>query len=897
MKLAVVVNEVAGGWSPTGLDRLGGGEEAVVRLARAFASKGHEVTVFYDGRPLLDQSKVQYRHYREAKPDSFDIAIYRKCPDKVALKLAPRNFLWQDQTVPFDPTPFERIIVASHFLERIVSQLTPACAHKVVVVREGIDFTAYPYDDMPEREPQHVVYTSSPDRGLKELLTIWPTILKSHPNATLSVTYGWEQFDACGGSQDLKRELLALAELAGPSVQFTGRLSYADMFRLYAQAGVWAYPCNGGEHYCHSAVRAQCGGAIPVVIPWGALQETVWSGAKAKNLDEFTAALIATLYPDQQLRDELECYAPDYPASRSFKLPVAHVTSSTPPFYFTWDMVADMWTDEVFNRATDEATKASFLSFIPLSPPFDVTLESQVAPRVWPILAQWLESVQSQRPWMDDSLGIKLQQANPIAQPKLADAVILGFGPEDCIEQPDVWLKRFALPDRTPVAFIISHGSFRAKTRHRVMTRRDVADVFGKQPELQLRSIPLDNEGSAITVGTFRYVEETLGKRDLARAKRTLGPRQTLSACFITKDAADTIGNTLRALTGIVDEVCILDNGSTDNTLEEIDRFAKESGVPTRVQTDGYNPRYCFDCLKVHELGDVQHGHRVAGFETPRNQSLAMAQGDWIIWLDADEQLVNGRALGKYLKHNSFEGYCIQQHHFSVDPPQAMKVDLPVRVFRRKVDTDNPTHGLIEYGPHKWPTYHSGLTVRFGGLVHEHPGFAPTYGEGVGPVIILSDIWLAHSGYYTEQARRKRFVRNWPLMVSDRLKYPERRLGKFLWIRDLTHQMRYILEQTQGKRTQEVDMFANEALAIWRESFVESNDPFSPEALQYVKVAQQVLGRGVEIQLQFRAKRPEMTGDETEAWDLDGRFETREQLLKAITAKLGGLERWEEPYI
>jgi len=52
------------------------------------------------------------------------------------------------------------------------------------------------------------------------------------------------------------------------------------------------------------------------------------------------------------------------------------------------------------------------------------------------------------------------------------------------------------------------------------------------------------------------------------------------------------------------------------------------------------------------------------GFETPRNESIAQATGDWILWIDADEELQGFNNLRKYLRNSVYDGFRIRQHHF-----------------------------------------------------------------------------------------------------------------------------------------------------------------------------------------------------------------------------------------
>lgn len=85
---------------------------------------------------------------------------------------------------------------------------------------------------------------------------------------------------------------------------------------------------------------------------------------------------------------------------------------------------------------------------------------------------------------------------------------------------------------------------------------------------------------------------------------------QSLSVVIICKNEADVIGQTLQSLQGLTDDIIVYDNGSTDNTIEEIKKF--------RVQ--------------------LQQGNW-EGFGKTKNKAVAFAKYDWILSLDADEAL------------------------------------------------------------------------------------------------------------------------------------------------------------------------------------------------------------------------------------------------------------------
>jgi glycosyltransferase involved in cell wall biosynthesis len=85
----------------------------------------------------------------------------------------------------------------------------------------------------------------------------------------------------------------------------------------------------------------------------------------------------------------------------------------------------------------------------------------------------------------------------------------------------------------------------------------------------------------------------------------------TISLCMIVKDEAGHLAQCLKSVKEVADEIIVVDTGSHDNTVS----IAKSFGAK----------------LYYHEWED--------NFAIPRNISLEHAGGEWILMLDADEQL------------------------------------------------------------------------------------------------------------------------------------------------------------------------------------------------------------------------------------------------------------------
>lgn len=91
---------------------------------------------------------------------------------------------------------------------------------------------------------------------------------------------------------------------------------------------------------------------------------------------------------------------------------------------------------------------------------------------------------------------------------------------------------------------------------------------------------------------------------------------------MMVRDEAAVLQRCLDSLEGLYDELCVVDTGSMDDTVA----IAKRNGAIVEE---------CLDCND--ESG------RIVDFSRPRNVALAMAGRDWILQIDADEVLREGR--------------------------------------------------------------------------------------------------------------------------------------------------------------------------------------------------------------------------------------------------------------
>ncbi len=156
------------------------------------------------------------------------------------------------------------------------------------------------------------------------------------------------------------------------------------------------------------------------------------------------------------------------------------------------------------------------------------------------------------------------------------------------------------------------------------------------------------------------------------RALRDLGPRaqraaqkampasdQTVSLCMIVKDEEAMLPRCLDAVAQFVDELIVVDTGSTDRTIAIAESFG------ARV---------------LHHAWD-------GDFAAARNVGLDAASSDWLMYLDADEVLVEGDGprLRELLGHTWREGiFLTETNHVGEIEDGAAVQHNALRLFKNR---------------------------------------------------------------------------------------------------------------------------------------------------------------------------------------------------------------------
>ncbi|HQP31506.1 MAG TPA: glycosyltransferase family 2 protein, partial [Deltaproteobacteria bacterium] len=188
-----------------------------------------------------------------------------------------------------------------------------------------------------------------------------------------------------------------------------------------------------------------------------------------------------------------------------------------------------------------------------------------------------------------------------------------------------------------------------------------------------------------------------------------------LGVVMIVKNEEQSLGDILADIRGVVDEICIVDTGSTDATIALAESFgAKVATFPW-----------------------------INDFAAARNRSIEMAESDYLLWLDADDRIDAEdaqalAALKSRLRPQKDTAYMLKILGCSEDMPETISFQTRVIPNRKE--------------------------VRFEGRVHEQ--ILPAL-EASGVRVESADITIRHTGYHDEQARMAKAQRNLDILKEE----------------------------------------------------------------------------------------------------------------------------------
>ena len=890
---------------------LGGSETAGYYVAKGLAKLGWNVTVAsnmqpqdadkWDGvryvplEPFLEKGKDKLK---------FDVLIGQRIPNICSIwKEAKVKFFWtHDLALRRHAKLFanqiwalDGVFVVSDFHRKQLSKTYGYPEDWIHVLQNGVDLDLFSPSVSPEIKQvgKRLIYTSRPERGLESLVGpngLMRLLLKLDPSISLLVCgYDNTTPELAELYQHLWNQCREL-----PNVELVDSQGKEDLAKLFKGAWLHVYPTTFEEVSCISVMEAQCAGTPVVASPAGALPETlkdagvvfVGEPKKKPNVGEFAKTILnlrdnpetwlnlhkAALANTPQYSWEHGIQTVEKTVGKRFETLTADKVKLTKHLVymsdvslarcgakgglgkfltqkdFGWAFGNDKDFLEHYKRQSQNNRKQGWdhgfgepwIEGLPRAHAFFAAARgfkkgtrvldfgcsighfteafARHAPQCeftgWDIVKQDIEEG-TELIKEAGTPNVMLQEVPNFANLPVFDVLFFMEvfehlkNPAETLEQLESLV--------CPGGFIMlssPSGPWEAKGNDKNhlwhFESADLEEMFQNKPEFSIVYAPAPETGKrGELLGhyliAYKVDHKPLGKVDIERKLSQQQPQQTLSVCMICRNNSDTLAKTLNSVKDIASEIII---------GVDVGKFPKSSG-----QRKGRTWRIAqeFGAKTLPIISPL-----ATGFDHARNKTIELAKSDWILWIDDDEVLEWPSRLHKYLRDNVIDAYCFPQHHYSAEPAGLIKTDFPARLFRNNIG------------------------VKFYGKVHEHPARDES-GAGFKMPYVIPEVAIMHFGYETEEIRKVRFSRNLNLMRLDRKLFPERTLGKFLWLRDLAHINTYLVQSGRFD-IREIHSNAKEGLELWRELIEKNETRLVIDALPYVTtLVQSLVKQGIKF--------------------------------------------------
>lgn len=252
--------------APSILKGVGGSEEAVIYLSHEFQKLGWKVVVYNNcGEMAGDYGGIEYKQYFEFNAkDSWTVLVEWRLPFLKDFDINAKRFLWLHD-VPRagllrgnEINRYNKVIVLSQYHKSLLKGIPDS---KVYVSANGIHLSDFK-DSLVARNPKRMIYTSSYDRGISNLLSVWSDVVKEVSDAELHLFYGWNIYKEMekGGWRDPRERKIITRLMEQPGVFEHGRVGHKQLVKEFQKSGIWVYPCHFEEISC-------CVGDTPILMP------------------------------------------------------------------------------------------------------------------------------------------------------------------------------------------------------------------------------------------------------------------------------------------------------------------------------------------------------------------------------------------------------------------------------------------------------------------------------------------------------------------------------------------------------------------------------------------------------------------------------------------------------
>jgi GT2 family glycosyltransferase len=268
---------------------IGGSETCAAKLAETFVERGcqvhligHHDTKVQRGVELIDWTKWN------ANDHHYNLFVASRNLSPVSIVKADKIVAWVHDIFLLSGTPnaevnskVHKYLCLSPWHKQFFHNYHGLPLEKIDIVPNGIDTSIYAPG---EKVFGKMHYSSSPDRGLDNIIYCLPYIRDHVPEIHLDVYYGFHNWVSAAKSRNNSDEMAKIdalqkdIEKCADIVNFKDRVNQKDLAKAWGKAYVWGYPTQFTETFCLTALEAQLT-ATPIVCSNVAALETTVGAA------------------------------------------------------------------------------------------------------------------------------------------------------------------------------------------------------------------------------------------------------------------------------------------------------------------------------------------------------------------------------------------------------------------------------------------------------------------------------------------------------------------------------------------------------------------------------------------------------------------------------------------
>jgi len=182
--------------------------------------------------------------------------------------------------IPINPK-LKNIFCLTEWHSDYLSNIFPTLKHIIVPFYYGIDdgIDGFPNIEINQQKQQYkFMYSSYPNRGLLELLQMWPEIYNFQPKSTLHIYSNIENEWSNRVEPDKMlqiKQLLYLYLEQNIGICYYGWVSKKELAEAWKTSQYWLYPCTFMETFCLTALEAAKSKTLAITNNLAALKNTV----------------------------------------------------------------------------------------------------------------------------------------------------------------------------------------------------------------------------------------------------------------------------------------------------------------------------------------------------------------------------------------------------------------------------------------------------------------------------------------------------------------------------------------------------------------------------------------------------------------------------------------------